>query len=178
MDDATFINLLLVFVLVCITGYYAWQTRQMAIEMKSARQYEFTPFLKVIPARLTLGDSLDIRLTNIGFGPAKNIRGKIMLQPADKDLEFAFPYLSPKDERFFRDPFKLEGNAKSLSDDSRVTLKVTFEDVMNKPASSEDSFVIGDIELMDKAYPSRVEAAEVVRRLADIERAIKGLSKR
>ncbi len=67
-------------VLVLITAYYAWQTRQTVDELKRARGVAVLPKLAISIRTLSAGIGW-IRITNVGPGPALDISATPMPAP-------------------------------------------------------------------------------------------------
>lgn len=60
-------------ILVAITAYYAWQTRQSVKEIRSSRQDEFMPILTSFSRDEFSGKQINLTITNNGRGLAKDI---------------------------------------------------------------------------------------------------------
>ena len=113
-------------ILVFITAYYAWQTRKMVKEMEIARRYQFIPSLKIKPTHLYIGDSFDIEITNIGLGPAKNIKGKIILEPNGDEIDIIYPMLYPQKRIALHSPFKSVKSFQDVKKFKKLILKANF----------------------------------------------------
>lgn len=161
-------------VLVIVTGYYALQNKRMADEMESNRRYQFRPALKIERTYLSLGSQLDVKISNIGLGPAKNIRGKCTLLPSGKIFEFFQPVLYPKQTVSFHEPFK-----SSIDGQIKIVLDATCEDLIGSPVqgmNDELQLVIGDN--FTQAFPdfrNNSEIADIKRSLGDIAHGLKSI---
>ncbi len=67
--------------LVLITGYYAFQNRQMAVEMRRSREATVRPKLAVDVHLLTPMYAM-ARVTNVGQGPALDVDVELAFEPA------------------------------------------------------------------------------------------------
>ncbi len=164
---------ILTLLLVIITGYYAWQTKKTVKEMELARRYQFIPSLKIRPT----GDS--IKIENIGLGPAKNIRGKIKLEPNGEEIEVVYPLLYPEKKFVLWRCFKNVKSYEDIKKFSQLILSVQFEDITNNPYNEEDKFIISDLEKIRNDDFSRDKITnsldDIGRKLDEITRAIKDL---
>lgn len=71
--------------LVFITGFYAWQNRRMANEMKAARAVTILP--KLVPSiKVVAPDVAWLRVSNAGPGPALDVDVSISLEPGDWEI--------------------------------------------------------------------------------------------
>jgi hypothetical protein len=67
--------------LVAITGYYAWQNRRMATELRRSREALIRPKLAVDVHLLTPMFAM-ARVTNVGQGPALDVDVELAFEPA------------------------------------------------------------------------------------------------
>jgi len=155
--------------LVLVTTYYAYQTRQTVKEMVITRKHQFLPSLRVEPTRLFLGDSFDIEIVNIGLGPAKNIHGKIKLEPNGGQIEIVYPLLYPQEKFALHSPLKEIKDYNDVKKYSKLILSATFEDISNTTHNNHDTFLIEDLErIKNDDYPRD----RIVDSLRDIERKL------
>ncbi len=133
-------------ILVFVTGYYAWQNKKMVEEMKLARKSQFIPSLKIKPTYLSLGSSFDIEISNIGLGPAKNIRGKIRLEPKGDSVSIFYPLLYPQERFALRMPFNNTKTYEDAKKFDKLILQVQFKDIINETSNQEDVFVLKELE--------------------------------
>lgn len=163
-------------VLVIITAYYAWQTRKMVKEMENAKMYQFIPSLKIEPTSLFLGDSFDIEIKNIGLGPAKNIKGKIVLEPDGNEIEIVYPLLYPKKRFALSNPFEKAKTYSEAKKFKRVELIASFQDMADNPHENKDFFDLSDLDkIKNDTYPrdnTPDELRNIGSKLDDIKRAI------
>lgn len=129
--------------LVILTAYYAWQTNKMVEEMKLVRQYQFIPALKINPTSLSVGSRLDIEIKNYGFGPAKDIKGVIRIEPNGEEIKIYYPLLNPSESFSIKFPYR---NAEDIKKFKNVILDVTFKDIVNKETNGNDFFSIEDVD--------------------------------
>ncbi|WP_321430844.1 hypothetical protein [uncultured Methanolobus sp.] len=160
-------------ILVIITGYYAYQTRVMVKEMEAARLHQFIPSLKATHTRLYLGDGFHIKISNIGMGPAKNIRGNLKLEPDGEKVDFVYPMLYPKESFSLSSPFKTE-SSRIASDFKKVSMTACFEDIANSSYSANDSFTIADI---SKVKNDEYKRDKMVDALKSIETELKTIAR-
>lgn len=164
-------------ILVIVTIYYAWQTKRMVDEMVVSRRYQFVPSLKVTPTRLSLDDSFDIEICNIGLGPAKNIRGTLKLEPNGEEFQFVHPKLYPKEKLSRRAPFKEVKSFARAMDYTELKLIVSFEDITNIQHENTDAFIIADYMKIKNDNYTRDKTVETLksmdRHLAEIAKSIK-----
>jgi len=158
-------------ILILITAYYAWQTRIMVKEMEVTRKYQFVPSLKVKPIKLSSGDQFDVEIINIGLGPAKNIKGKLKLEPYGEEIDIVYHILHPGDRFVLNTPFI---NAKNFSDVKKfkiLKLSVYFEDMVNTTHESIDLCNLDDFEKTKNCYYTN----ETVDELNNIQRELYGI---
>jgi len=91
----------LTFVLVCATVYYAFQThaaveetRKTVNEMRAAREIQVMPKLVPTIEILSPNDLLP-RVSNMGVGPAINVRIHFHLEPNGPDATYTAAFMSP-----------------------------------------------------------------------------------
>lgn len=102
--------LILTAVLVLVTGYYAWQTRQTVNEMKSARATQVMPRLVPTLAKLP-GAQVLLRVVNAGAGPAFNVDVELLLEPDGEPIRYIAPVMSPGEYQDFFAPGKGPGGS-------------------------------------------------------------------
>jgi len=102
--------LILTAVLVLVTGYYAWQTRQTVKEMKSARATQLLP--RPVPTLAKLpGAQVLLRVVNAGAGPAFNVDVGLLLEPDGEPIRYLAPVMSPGEYQDFFAPGKGPGGS-------------------------------------------------------------------
>lgn len=79
------------FVLVCITGWYAWETRLIVKNMERDREAMHRPFLSFQVISWDAA-TLKLRIQNVGGGPAFGIEGKIESRTKDGVDSFLWTY--------------------------------------------------------------------------------------
>ena len=174
------INILTVF-LVLITAYYAWQTKKMVKEMGIARRHQFIPALRIEPTRLYIGDSFDVKIVNIGLGPAKNIKGKIRLEPNGDEIEITYPTLYPQKRFALQSPFKDAESYQDIKKFKQLVLSATYADITNNTYDEGDIFYLGDLDKIRNDDYTRDEVSDklgdIGRKLDNISRAIEHLGR-
>jgi hypothetical protein len=123
--------------LVAITGYYAWQTRQIAREMERARGAQLLPRLALDMKRLGAGNAL-LRVTNAGPGPALNVDVQLSLHPDGLVRHWTAPVVtSGESHDFLPDPTEAAPNGRTHLDElteafEEVRLRGTCSDALGK----------------------------------------------
>jgi len=79
------INGVAIVVLVFVTGYYAWQAREMAREMRQARLLSLLPKL-VLDVEMVGPAYGNIVVHNVGVGPALDADLAIVFEPGDEGI--------------------------------------------------------------------------------------------
>ena len=92
MTTGEFVLVAVTFILVCITAWYAWETRLIVKNMERDREASHRPLLsfQVVPWD---GVNLKLRIQNVGGGPAFGIEGKI--EAGTKHGVDSFPWSYP-----------------------------------------------------------------------------------
>lgn len=158
--------------LLIVTAYYAWQTKKTVEEMVNARKSQYTPSLKIETTVFFLDVDLSVKITNIGLGTAKNIKGKLKLEPNGEEIDIIYPLLYPRDSFAIMQPFKsvqYVANAKNY----KLKLSANCEDILGTIYEINDSFDLKDIENIKNDFYSRDKIAE---NLKDIGKEIRTLS--
>jgi hypothetical protein len=78
-------------ILVIVTSWYAWQTRQMVSQMESARAAQVRPHL-ALSLDLEQGGAVFLRVVNAGVGPAMSVDVRIESEPGPG---VRIPYITP-----------------------------------------------------------------------------------
>jgi hypothetical protein len=78
-------------ILVIVTLWYAWQTRQMVSQMESARAAQIRPHL-ALGVDLERGGGVFLRVVNAGAGPAMSVDVRIESEPGPG---VRIPYMAP-----------------------------------------------------------------------------------
>src|SRR6266540_3071013 len=78
-------------ILVIVTLWYAWQTRQMVSQMESARAAQVRPHL-ALGVDLERGGAVFLRVVNAGAGPAMSVDVRIESEPGPG---VRIPYMTP-----------------------------------------------------------------------------------
>lgn len=174
VDDTFFqysINILTALLLI-VTGFYAWQTKKTVEEMENARKSQYTPSLKIETTHFIIGGDLSVKITNIGIGTAKNIKGKLKLEPDGEEIDIIYPLLYPRDSFALMQPFmsvKYVANAKNY----KLKLSASCEDILGTIHEVKDSFNLKDIENIKNDYQSR---NKIVKELRDTNKELKNLA--
>lgn len=100
-------------VLVWVTGWYAWQTQQMARELRAARGVQVVP--KLVPSIKRIGGGhLLPRISNAGVGPALDIGVKLAFEPGGPSVQYVSKLLAAGRSQSFMIP---SGKANDYVDD-------------------------------------------------------------
>ena len=117
-------------VLVCITAFYAWVTRQMRLD---AQKPEITVFLR--PRELDIGRMV-LCVRNIGEGPAKNIQFTCITDTSIDDISYpefikGIPYLASGQKiEDIIEPITVRDQL-IVSVQTPIGITVTYKDSMN-----------------------------------------------
>lgn len=105
MDALAVVNAVAVLLLVVITGYYAFQTREMVEEMREARRAPLLPKL-VLDLSFLGGIYGVVTVQNVGPGPALDVDMVVQFEHAEKG--------GKAEERAWRDHLMVPGEAHSF----------------------------------------------------------------
>lgn len=113
--------------LVLITGYYAWQNRQMVEEMRNARELSVTP--KLALTMHLIGPTYPVtRLMNIGQGPAIDVETTLRFirrQGDPLEIQWQATFMAPGEIHDFLEPPDLrhiESSEQLVDECSEITL--------------------------------------------------------
>lgn len=146
IDNALMVNIALVAVtavLVGITAYYAKQTKKTVDSMDKATEAQFMPYLKASLAQIG-PVALDLQLTNVGKGPAREIEVEYFVQEiADSARKWTQTLMMPDDHQRFFIPSK-DGQAVPSDDyykvnQTTVIIKWKCKDIFEKPHSNQET---------------------------------------
>lgn len=87
-------------VLVLVTAWYAFQTKQMAAEMAFARAEQVRPHLTLDVDKLGAGNVM-LRVTNAGIGAALDIDVSLTAEPGNLSILYKAPLLVPGEGQSF-----------------------------------------------------------------------------
>jgi len=113
-------------VLVCVTAYYAYQTKKTVEQMEKARRQQVLPVLKaslIFPGPAIIY----LRIQNIGLGPAININATIKIEPGSHSHEWLAPILNKDEYRKFLLP--LSSFEEILATYERIIITGSFGDI-------------------------------------------------
>jgi hypothetical protein len=159
-------------ILVIVTLWYAWQTRQMVSQMESARAAQIRP-------HLALGVDLDrgavfLRVVNVGAGPAMSVDVRLESEPGDDvRIPYMTPVLAPGAGQSFIVRDSTSQAVKDLKElvhtlqAKRVKLTGTFTDALGRGHQVADSL---SLEEYSNAYYSRswrAQPDDQLKRIAD-----------
>ncbi len=162
-------------VLVIITGYYAWQTRNLV-------QNTHLPVLKIYKTNISMGNDLAIGLKNIGLGYAKNIIGEITFkgktsQIRTKSFNFKYTLLSPNNKIIMKHNFE-DINRNSVKENySQIILNCSYSDILGNKKKIMDIIDLGEEDIINMDFNSD-QFREINHNLYDIKRAIEDLRRR
>lgn len=125
--DKEWVIVILTAALVVVTGYYAWQNRQMVGEMRESRRLSVAPKLAI--SIFMLGPTYGIaRLVNVGHGPALEVDVKLGFYQRDGsgviERPWQSPFMPPGEEHDFIEPEDL-GDIQSMEALARICSKIT-----------------------------------------------------
>ena len=96
MTEATWALVGVTFLLALVAGWYAFETRRIVRRMDAEREDRIRPLLgfALIPWQPTL---IRLRIQNLGYGPALDVKGHIEAISASGNLSFpwSYPLLAP-----------------------------------------------------------------------------------
>lgn len=136
---------LLTAALVAITAYYAYQTRQMVVEMKAARSVQILP--RLVPTiEYIAPDAGLIRFQNVGPGPALNVNVTMYLEPGHgQERRLTQAVIAPGEGHSFMP--RIEETAtlsleSLMADYNLLCLAGTFDDAMGAHHQVDECFDI------------------------------------
>jgi hypothetical protein len=148
--DTGWVIVILTAALVVVTGYYAWQNRQMVAEMRESRRMSVAPKLGV--SIFMLGPTYGVaRLVNIGHGPAINVDVTLRFQRRDASgvVERAWQatFMPPGETHDFIEPDDL-GDVQSMEALARICSSITVRGTMRSSLGDviEVSETTGDLQ--------------------------------
>jgi hypothetical protein len=97
---ATAAALILTFVLVVITGYYAVQTKRTVDEMREARRAAVRPRIVLVLEYDDLRNGA-VWIENIGLGPASDVDVVVRFEPSGMSWRIVKSLLRPGDRRYW-----------------------------------------------------------------------------
>jgi hypothetical protein len=133
--------------LVLVTMYYAWQTRKMVGEMEQARAATVLPRIAVSVNPIS-GLVGWIRLTNVGPGPALDVRATIKLEPDGFEIKWHAHVVAPNESHDSiptppDEPTAQLGYLERLTERfDRVTLVASYRDALGKPHETRETIEI------------------------------------
>jgi hypothetical protein len=164
-------------ILVIVTLWYAWQTRQMVSQMESAREAQIRPHL-ALSVELERAGGVFLRVANAGVGPALSVDVRIESEAGSGVMiPYMTPVLAPGAGQSF---IVRDGTGQAVSDlkqlvhtlqAKRVKLTGTFTDALGRGHQVEDSL---SLEEYSDAYYSRTWRAQSDDQLKRIADALEG----
>lgn len=135
---------LLTAVLVAVTGYYAWQNRQMVIEMRRSRRLSVTP--KISITMFMLGPTYGVaRLVNVGQGPGLDVDITISFHRVDEsgvvERKWQSTLMPPGETHDFFEPEEF-GHIQSMEDLAQICSEITIKGTAE--SSLGDTIVVND----------------------------------
>ena len=174
-------SVLVTFVLVGINAYYSWQTRQEIAEMKKARKSEFMPHIKI--ALMFLGPlAVILRITNVGKGPAIDVKTMITFSPKNETRPWEQPLMSP--DEIVRVTLPNMSLHKVCETAAQISIKGSYKDIFGQEFPIDE--VIDTKEFIEKMTQLKpvleTDLPQLVRDIRDevqkLTRAIEGLQQR
>jgi hypothetical protein len=134
VDALAIVNGAAVLALVVVTGYYAWQTREMAKEMRRARVLSLLPKL-VLDVKMVGPTFGLIVVRNVGAGPALNADLTLTLAEGEdggrEERQWLAHVIAPGEEHEFLPPQDVDGMNELVSRHPTIGLRGTFRDAFD-----------------------------------------------
>jgi hypothetical protein len=133
------------FLLVGVTGYYAWQTRNTVGAIEKSRQAQFLPHVKMWI--FMLGPTYPLlKIGNVGAGPAMSVAVNFRVREFNgSDRTWKTPLLSPGDPQQFWIPIgpdKKDAMEEALplfeKNQSTLTMEASYNDILGKSHQTSD----------------------------------------
>lgn len=122
-------SIVLTIVLVAVTGYYAWQTKQTVSELRRARGAGLLP--KIALSFQHPGGAVGFPvLANAGMGPAFDVDLTMSYQPAGPDVRWTRPFLPVGETHRFLAPERTAHMPDLISKWDRIVLKGACKDAL------------------------------------------------
>ena len=159
--------------LVCITGYYAFQTRQTTKAIKKSSELSIRPHLKGSVNVLGIS-SVVMHISNVGTGPANNVKLEYW-RDTESDLKrkWGRPFLMPNDGD---DIFIQDRNGKTVvkmdyfeKNNYVIILKGEYEDTLGNKHKMDDSI---DVTEFVKSLSGVLYKEESLEKIADSLKSI------
>lgn len=171
ITDPMWFNAVALFVLVIITGFYAWQTRKLVKEAREQRLLSIRPVLKVElvskkPKVRIVGEKLEaslfLRVKNIGNGTMVDLEYTI-IKPIKNRYGFTIDYSS--NSKYLEEPsIFLNGMALGIGEKEDIEIgklseyegkypffdvKIDYFDILGNKYIDKKSFYEGDIKIIE-----------------------------
>lgn len=166
---------LLTAALVLVTGYYAWQNRKMAIEMRHARMASVLP--KVVPSYEGYGGAVGFpRVVNVGPGAALDVDVTLSFQPGEGEARrWRVALLTPGEFREFTLPRELMDTNDLTSRYRAMKLIGQCRDALGEAHTIDEEFDLAEWWQLAVQAHERIERgpkSPVVRELERIRQAL------
>lgn len=177
------ITLFSTLMLVCLTAYYAWQTKRTVDSMEQSRKNHERPKLSIyLEQRKENINIVDLKITNYGGSPATDLvfdLNKDFFRKNGGDsvketriLRRGMKYLPSNTTKNMLDLLMIDNQ--NLFKENDVTITVNYKDLNNK--EYQEVFPIDFISLQENQL-SRSSGDKMTKNLEDIARAIQRLSR-
>jgi hypothetical protein len=173
---------ILTFVLVLVTGYYAWETHRIVEEMRRARSAQLLP--KLVPTIKGLGGGGGLwRIVNVGPGPALDVDVQMTPEPGGQPRRWLEPVVMPGETHDFI-PVLGEADGREYYLDAQTErfhqlhLTGSYLDVLGEQHQVDETFELSEWWEFLKAALHRFQdewQEEVPKRLQKIEKHLEGI---
>jgi len=141
------------FILVLANGYSIYHNRRVLKEMIEARKAEFFPRLKAT-LNFEAPTFVDLKIQNIGKGPATDIEGRISITPGENIREWKQLLMAPGESEFFlitKDPID-----KLIEKYEYVIIKCKYKDIFGEEYHITEKIYLKkylkDLEILKKLW--------------------------
>jgi hypothetical protein len=128
-------------VLVLVTAYYAWQTRQMAKEMRSARLLSLLPKL-VLDIKMIGPTYGDVLVRNVGPGPAIDADLTLTFEESEagerEEREWLAHVIAPGEDHEFLPAQGIGSMDELVAKHPTIALTGTIRDALNQTHSVDE----------------------------------------
>jgi hypothetical protein len=172
LTDPLWVSVFVTVVLVVINISSAWQTRQTINEMKMARKADFLPHVKA--TLIFLGPRfLLLRMTNVGKGPALDIKITISFLPGNIERSWRQSMMAPSEINRILLP---DGNIDTVCEKAaKITVKGNYSDIFGQSFKIDEN--IDTKEFIDEMKQlSQLVEPDLQRLVSDIKDEMQALT--
>ncbi len=178
------VNGVAVVVLVVVTAYYAWQSRQMVAEMRFARRLSLLPRL-VLDVSMVGPTYGDVAVRNIGSGPALDADLTLVFEPGASgnrdERRWLAHVVAPGEGHEFLPRQEISSMDDLAREHPAIALTGTMKDLFGEAHEISERINIADAwaRVPDALHRwERTDAAKIVRELERIDRRLQRLDRR